>query len=230
MLNNEYNTFETEHYLFHFNKGSLAEKDIVKISKTQEKCFKKITELLNIYPKFKINYFLIDTPEKVGIIYDQVMNCNDNEPCNGFNIAPNKIYCVYNENIKCIGLHEDTHIISYTKLKPQSAFLREGLAMFMDKTWKGIKNEKCIFDILQQGYKMDIYKFFDNKYFFKIDCNISYPLAGAFVSCIINNYGLNMFLTELYYTQKDYTKQLRTIFKFKNKDFLNYINCYFETL
>lgn len=95
--------------------------------------------------------------------------------------------------------------------------------MYMDRTWKGIKNEKCVFDMLQ-SYKINIYKFFNNKYFFKINCNISYPLAGAFVSYIISNYGLNIFLEQLYYTQNDYIKQLRTIFKFTNTNFLKYIN------
>lgn len=31
--------FESEHYIFHFNEGSKAEKDIEYISSIQERCF-----------------------------------------------------------------------------------------------------------------------------------------------------------------------------------------------
>lgn len=218
------NIFETEHYVFHFKKGSLAEQDILDIAETQENCYNEITQLLKIYPNFKINYYLVNTPEEVGLIYAQINNCNDIEPCNGFNIAPDTIYAVYNKNIKCIGMHEDTHIISYTITRPKSAFLREGLAMYMDKMWKGAKNEKCVIDILKQGCKINIFDFFNNEYFFNFDCNISYPLAGVFVKYIIGHYGIKKFLDELYYSQKNYISQLKTIFEFKNNIFLKEIN------
>lgn len=225
MLNEYKKTLITSHYVFHFKNNSLAEKDILLISQTQENCYNKITKLLNIKPTFKINYFLIESPEEVGLIYSEIYNNNDKEPCNAFTHYPtNTIYCVYNEKIKCIGMHEDTHIISYTKLRPRCAFLREGLAMFMDKVWHGLKNEKHVYNLINSGTKLDLYKCLENQYFFNIDCNISYPFAGAFIAFLIEKVGLDLFLNELYYTKKNYTKQLNKLFN--NQDEL--YNSFYE--
>ena len=211
----EYNqTYETAHYVFHFKENSPASKDILKIAKTQENCYKRITQFLKATLNFKINYYLIGSREEVGLIYARLNNDEDSEPCSAFAHHPDTIFCAYNKKIKCIGMHEDTHIISYSKLRPKSAFLREGLAMFMDKKWLGVKNEKCVFDLMQSGYNIRLEKFFDNNYFFKVDCHISYPIAGAFVNFIIKNYGIDKFLNELYYSGVDPIKQLNS--KFQN--------------
>ena len=79
----------------------------------------------------------MDSPEKVGILF------GGNDPINAFAVlGENKIYAVYNPDVKCIGFHEDTHLISATLGIPQSEFLLEGLAMFFDKTWWGLQNER----------------------------------------------------------------------------------------
>lgn len=221
MILNYYNkTFESEHYIFHFKDNSLAEKDIYEISKKQESCYKEITELLKIYPNFKIHYYLINSPEEVGKIYSQLHNDDDDEPCNGFTDYPNTIYCVYNDKVKCTGMHEDTHIISYAKFRPKSAFLREGLAMYMDKFWQGTLNEKCVQNILKDKINIDFYKLFDNDEFFKMDTNISYPLAGAFVNFIITSCGMETFLEQLYYTENDYTIQLGKLLQLNKEDLM----------
>ena len=80
-----------------------------------------------VSPQFQINYYLLETPKLVGKMY------GDNVPCNGFANPPNETYAVYNEKVKYIGYYEDAHIISYILNKPQSVFLREGLAMYFDK-------------------------------------------------------------------------------------------------
>jgi len=212
MVLEKYNEcYESEHYKFYFKKNTLASNDIVKIALTQEDCFKKISTLLNIIPSFKIKYFLVETPEEVGQIYSEVYNDEDNSPCNGFAFYPDTIYCVYNDNVKCIGMHEDTHIISYVRLRPKSAFLREGLAMYMDKVWHGVANEQHVYNSLNLGNQFDFKKCLDNEYFFNLDCNISYPLAGSFVGFLIEKVGINIFLDELYYTQNDYIQQLNKI-------------------
>ncbi len=100
--------YKTEHYVFNYNADSKAEEDISKISRLQESCFGYICNVLKTEPTFKIEYYLCETPEEVGRLY------GDNEPCNGFASSPNEIYAVYNEKTKCVGFHEDDHIISYT--------------------------------------------------------------------------------------------------------------------
>lgn len=121
--------YASEHYDFHYVIGSNAERDIKKIVMIQENCFEDICKFLNVYPTFKIQYFLLETPELVGEIY------GDHDPCNGVANPPNEIYAVYNKKVKCIGYHEDAHIISYLINRPYSNFIREGLAMYFDKTW-----------------------------------------------------------------------------------------------
>ena len=126
--------YETRHYIFNYNKNSKAGKDVIAIAKYQESCLKYICSVLRIYPDFKIEYYLCDTPEEVGHIY------GDDEPCNGFTDLPNKIYAVYNDEVQCIGFHEDAHVISYLINRPNSCAIREGLAMYFDRKWWGIQN------------------------------------------------------------------------------------------
>ena len=83
-----------------------AERDIEKIAALQEGCFSHVCAVLGLTPDFKIEYFLCDSPEEVGHIYGNYF------PCNGFADLPNRIYAVYNENVQCIGFHEDMHLIS----------------------------------------------------------------------------------------------------------------------
>lgn len=99
--------YETPNYIFHYNESSKAEQDITEIAACQELCFAHICNVLKISPPFKIEYILCDSPDEVGRIY------GDDEPCSGFASPPNTIYAVYNEELQCIGFHEDSHIISY---------------------------------------------------------------------------------------------------------------------
>ena len=62
-------TFETEHYTFHYGANTAAERDIEKIAVLQEGCFSHICAVLGLTPDFKIEYFLCDSPEEVGHIY-----------------------------------------------------------------------------------------------------------------------------------------------------------------
>ncbi|MBU5438697.1 hypothetical protein KQI42_11785 [Tissierella sp. MSJ-40] len=73
---------ESSHYIFHYKKSSLANKDIDKIIELQESCYKYICNILRVKTNIKINYFLCSTPGEVGEIY------GDNEPANGFARMP----------------------------------------------------------------------------------------------------------------------------------------------
>lgn len=69
--------FETEHYVFHFPRNSLAAQDIRSIAETQEKGYEKICGLLQISFTHKISYWLYDSPQLIGdVFYDGI-------PCNG---------------------------------------------------------------------------------------------------------------------------------------------------
>ena len=80
----------------------------------------------------------------------------DYESCDGFACPPDEVYAVYNEKIKCIGPHEDTHILSFTINKPKSSFIREGLAMFFDKVWWDKDNDDWVRLFLKEKVLLNI--------------------------------------------------------------------------
>lgn len=190
-------TYNSEHYIFNYQAGSLAEKDIQKISAEQEKCFSKICKTLKVNYEEKIIYYLLDSPSEVGRLY------GGSEPINGFAIwGENKIYAVYNEEIKCIGYHEDVHLISFMINSPTSDFVVEGLAMYFDESWWGIPN-----DVWASYYKDNeklplIEDMLDNNVFANLDCAITYPIAGAFTKYLITTYGMDKYIS-FYKTNSD---------------------------
>lgn len=185
--------YKTAHYDFYFAENSLAQKEIEHVANLQENCYEKITSILKIAPKFRIYCLLANTPTDLGILY------GDNEPCNGFARLPNEVYAVYNEKIKCIGMHEDAHIISYSVKKPLSAFLSEGLAMYFDEQYLGKSNiEWCKYFISNDNIP-DIAKLLDNSVFYKLQESVSYPLAGAITKFFIDTLHIDTYLQDIYY-------------------------------
>ena len=196
--------FEAEHYIFNYGENSCAEKDIEKIADMQEKCLECICNTLKTTPSFKIRYYLCDSPEEVGRAY------GDNEPCNGFADIPDKIYAVYNENVKCIGFHEDAHVVSYTINRPNSAAIREGLAMYFDRMWWGIPNIVWTKSYIDNGLYLPFDKLLDEDCFFENDCALTYPVAGAFTEWLIFAYGIEKYLS--LYKQNDMPKAFENIY------------------
>ncbi len=179
---------KTEHYEFYFEDNSYIEKNINDIIEMQENCYSYICELLRVDFNNKIEYYLCISDHQVGEIY------GDNEPCNGFASYPNKIYAVYNEDIKCIGYHEDVHIIAYNTLgNPNYAFIKEGLAMFFDKTWWGISNTTWTRYYLKEGKIPKLYTLIENSNFYKYSDIITYPIVGALTEYIISTYGIETY-------------------------------------
>ncbi|WIV11535.1 hypothetical protein [Proteiniborus sp. MB09-C3] len=176
-----WNIRESEHYIFHYHGGSHAEQDIIRIIETQENCFEYICEVLDVKLDKKLNYYLCNSPVEVGEFY------GDNEPGNGFARMPDEIYAVYNKDIKCIGYHEDAHIISYNTLaKPPQNFIREGLAMFFDKTWWGISNFAWVVYFLEKNKLPRLCDLIENSNFHKYSYIITYSLSGAFTEYMIS--------------------------------------------
>ena len=174
--------------------------------------------MLKTKPDFKIEYILCDTREEVGRIY------GDNEPCNGFAVPPKKIVAVYNDQIQCIGFHEDAHIISYILYRPDSPAIREGLAMYFDRIWWGIPNLSWTGLYLKTGRYVSIDALLDRETFFSIDCSISYPIMGAFTDYLIATYGVDSFLRM--YQQQDTAQAMQEVYHKTpaelNKDFAAY--------
>ena len=195
---------ETEHYVFHYFPNSPAERDIIKISITQENSWHEICRELGITPDFKIHYYLLNTPEEVGAAY------GNNEPCNGFAQRPNHIYAVYNDQIQCIGPHEDAHIISFTISRPSQVFIREGLAMYFDKVWWKRSNEVWVTEFIRDGKYISVENLLNDEAFYHYSDSITYPIAGAFTNFLISKIGRAHYL-ELYRKDGFSCKVLRDI-------------------
>ena len=141
-----------------------------------------------------MEYWLADTPQELGVLY------GDDEPCNGFVRQPNKIFAVYNNDVKCVGMHEDAHIISFSVKKPSSVFISEGLAMYFDKQWQGRENEFICRDLLHLGNIPNVLSLIDNDKFFALNEEIAYPLSGSFTKFLVQKLTMKIYLKEIYYS------------------------------
>ena len=197
--------FESEHYIFHYGANTKAEQDIEKIAACQESCFRYICGVLGMTPGFKIEYFLCDSPEEVGRVY------GDDDPCNGFAALPDKIYAVYNEQVQCIGFHEDAHIISFTINRPPCPAITEGLAMYFDRKWWGIQNLDWTGYFLNTGRYIPVDKMLDRECFFEHDCSITYPIMGAFTDWLIATFGAEKYMEM--YKQKNMAEALTLVYQ-----------------
>lgn len=202
-------SYTSDHYVFTYKEDSLAAKDIKKIVKIQEECFTKICNTLKVDFTEKINYFLLDSAEEVGKLYGIT------EPINGFAVwGENKIYAVYNDKIKCIGPHEDTHLISFVINNPKSNFIVEGLAMYFDEKWWGLDN-----DIWTSYYKdtnkgLSISNLLINEEFDSLNCEITYPIAGSFVKYLISKFGVDKFIQLYQITEVPNSNDFKRIFHY----------------
>ena len=217
--------FRTDHYAFHYKPGSFAEKDIRSIAEEQESCFRKITALLNIPFCDTIQYVLTDSPEENGRICEELFG--EYEPGSGFAIGPNNVFAVYNEQIRCIGVHEDTHLVSYAYCDPSCAFLNEGLAMYMDGVWWGKPTVEWVKSFLGDGSYRSVFTLSDDETFWNVPCEVSYPIAGAFAAFLIERLGTAVFLEQIYKPKASLAEKIKQAFRQTpeaiEKDFLAWV-------
>lgn len=178
--------------------------------------------MLDVTPGFKIEYFLCDSPEEVGRI------CGDNDPCNGFAAPPDKIYAVYNEQVQCIGFHEDAHIISFLVNRPKCPAITEGLAMYFDRKWWSIHNLDWTGYYLNTGRYVPVDKMLNRESFFEHACSITYPIMGAFTDWLIATYGIESYMQM--YKQQNIAQAMICVYKKTpeelNKAFTDYVRLF----
>lgn len=220
-----WNEMKSQHYIFSYHRGSVAEKDIAKITTLQESCYEYICAVLKVIMDRTIHYFLCESPEEVGKLY------GDNEPANGTVKMPDKIYAVYSENIKCIGFHEDAHLISYNTLaRPQLTLIREGLAMFFDKVWWGIPNEAWVQVYIETGIYPRLPILADQKKFHRYSDAITYPIAGVFVNYLIALYGIETFKNFYKTVNDNFAKCFLRVFAISVRQFENKMVKYLKNI
>jgi hypothetical protein len=202
---------ETEHYIFHYKADSLAEKEIQHIIELQEGCFKEITDKLEFIPEKRIIYWLCDTREEVMHISGFEYETNG---VTFFHLENPTIYAVYNEEVKCVGAHEDAHAISFQLAYPYSSAIAEGLAMYFDKEWWKIPNELCTRVYLEDKKyeRTESLILSDYESFLEIEDRISYPIMGAFTAFLIDTYGIEKYKS-VYEEYEDFSQRFREIYK-----------------
>lgn len=203
-------THASTHYVFHFKAGSLAEKEIQMITQKQEQCYSKICDTLQVeYPE-KIHYYFTESPLEIGrVFWEEGTMCNGVALCGR---SESKIYAVYNEAVKCIGSHEDTHLISFAINYPESDFVVEGLAMCMDGLWWGVSNEVWTGYYKNTHPELSIPLLLDNDFFAEHGCEITYPIAGAFTQFLIDTYGMDKYLELYKYRGCEYKNVVASIY------------------
>ncbi|MBP1544096.1 MAG: hypothetical protein J6A16_08355, partial [Oscillospiraceae bacterium] len=174
-----------------------------------------------------ISYWFYSSPNILGKYLCEGTSCNGlsitDEECsdigsivsldgseeNSFAVPPYSIHAVYEDQIKCIGAHEDTHVIAAYINEPSSDFLCEGLAMFMDGTWWSKPNSFWVQGFCEDGVcpRPSSLINLSGDAFFEVETRISYPLSGAWVDFFISVYGINSFLS-VYSRSSDYIKQI----------------------
>lgn len=201
-------TFTTEHYIFHYRKGSLAEKEIQLIAQKQEDVFSKICCILHVtYPE-RINYYFTDSPNAIGrAVWDKDFPCNGVACC-----GKNKIYAVYTEKIRCIGAHEDTHLISRMINYPESDFVVEGLAVALHGLWWGLPNETWASYYMEKYPDLSVGSLYDNDSFSRIDSVITYPIAGTFTQFLMDTFSTERYLDLYKYNGCEYSEAFLSVF------------------
>lgn len=196
-------TYETQHYRFVFTGGSLAEKNIKSIAEGQEYCYSNFLKSFNLRSSLRINYYLFSSALECGKQYrllhpEQYSENDEDEEVNGYTLYPDNVFATYNKKVKCIGYHEDVHLLmaeQYGNL--ESCFVKEGIATAYDKVWWGIANEYWAKKVIESKVIKEMEKLYENEEFFKFDCRYSYPVAGAFTSWFLAKYGMENY--KIYY-------------------------------
>lgn len=220
-------THRTQHYIFHVHPGSVAQRDLPEITREQERCFARITQELGVTPEEPLHYILCDTPRECAAFWHELFEDDSYSELNGFADCPYAVYAVYNEEIRCIGAHEDAHIIAH-RLHPQPcAALCEGLAMYFDGVWWGEANEAWVRRFLADGRYLPLRELMDNDRFYDLPCEVTYPIVGAFTRYGVERLGMQGYLRGVYAADGDVSDCIRRAFhqdiESVEKDFLAHI-------
>ena len=199
-------TRQTAHYAFRAQPDSLAARDIERIAVYQEKWFERITQVLGVMPQKPIQYYLTPSALDAGLIY------GDGEPCNGFAWGQDRVVATYNEQVCCLGPHEDTHLIALLIARPDSVFLREGLAMYMDGHWWGKDNAWWVKQFMVDGSYVPLEGLLSDGDFFSHSDAVTYPISGAFTRFMMESLGKENFIKRVYSTKKPVQSALEEAF------------------
>jgi len=205
-------TADSDNHIFHYFPRSEAEKDIGTIISTQNIAFEKIVSFLDVeMPKKKIEYYFYPNKEiKIALMGDNWYAQSIRDEF--------RVHVLYTKDIKPLGEHEDTHLLSLP-WGISIGFFQEGLAEFMvGHAWDGRSHVSYV----KEGYAENLYpslsSFFEHNAWLQTDDSrplYFYSLAGAFTAFLINNYGKDKF-KELYENTHREMSQKENLTVFEN--------------
>jgi hypothetical protein len=213
-------TKETSHYIFHYFTNSVAERDIKIIEDTQEKSFEKIISFLSVEkPKQKIEYYFYPSREtKIELMGDS-----------GYAQAVFKdftVHCLYTDEHKPIGEHEDTHLLSLP-LGLATGFFAEGLAECL--SWDRIVLGKTKTEWLKEGAGkiLAVKKMVTHQDWMNTPNDTFmyyYSFTGFFVGKLIEQFGINTFKSFYQEINRDmkFEDINRVFVKFFKEDIVSY--------
>lgn len=186
----------TAHYVLHFRPGTAAARDIDRIAAIQEDSYARITSALGCAPDYPLHCVLCCSPEEIGELV------GDHIPCHACAIEPDTIYATYNDCDQCIGPHEDTHLIACCIACQENGLLSEGLAQHTEGCWHGKLNAEWVKRFLADGRYVPVDELAKDEVFWALPPDVAYPMAGAFVSFLVDREGMAGFL-QRYYVQAE---------------------------
>ena len=130
---------KSPNYIFHYFKNSLAKKDINKIIIVQERVYRKILKTLKLRNKRKLNYYFYPSKTTKSKLMGDIGNGNAiwikiEKEKEFWHSEKFEVHSLYTNKVKCIGEHEDTHLLSLS-LGVAVFLFSEGLAEFMSEKW-----------------------------------------------------------------------------------------------
>lgn len=184
--NSSWLKYETKHYIFYYFPHSVAEKEIIQISETQEKAFKKIIGFLEVpVPERKITYYFYPDPE----IKKKLMGDDWYAQAIWKDFI---VHVLYTGEIKPVGEHEDTHLLSLP-WGLSIAFFQEGLAEYLvGHGWHGENHNALTKEALRKGLLPKVSSMMEHKKWQELDDNYAlynYAFVASFTKFLIDKYG-----------------------------------------
>lgn len=183
--------YETEHYIFHVEENSLAEREIENIISKQENAYKKIIAELDLEESSqKITYYFYSSQVKKKELMGEDWYAQS--IYNEF-----VVHAVYNEQDKVIGEHEDTHLLTLQLGFPIS-FLQEGIAEAMvGKSMFGNEHNEIVKEGISRGLKIDLENLISTQQAWldtpDEEAEFYYSVAGSFTRYLLDTIGFEKF-------------------------------------
>jgi hypothetical protein len=178
----EWRTKQSAHFVYHFMSQFQDASKLEQQMKLSERHYEKITKLLGVVMKDKIQYYYYPSKDMMTKMTG--------------NYGTGKAYCEKNElhSIYSYHPHEITHLIA-CRLGNPPVFLSEGFAVLYgwDTGWQGKPVDWWVRKYRNEKKYIPISSLSVTSSFRKYDDAITYPESGSFVEFLIDRYGIVKF-------------------------------------